>query len=264
MKKLIMVLLFLFIIGSLSVVSAGNNTTIVDNAQIHYENGDMVQALESGDSNISFSDGFQGYCIEWGEKSAEKGDSFYIHDNVDNRIKVFFVYFYNETQVDVIKTQHMIWKFSDNKTFSRFDPILYDKIIQKAATTNVPNQGNLKLNDHTEMLFDFRNFVSPITKHQNYFGYKIIFRNITTNQSIQINNSMDNISDTLIPIYKNNESYILFNQTLDEISNKKTISSTLNNTKIQLSKNITGVNLQWLFGWIIILSILCLLFYKKE
>lgn len=179
-------------------------------------------------------------------------------------LKFFFVYFYNETQVDVIKTQHMIWKFSNNKTFSRFDPILYDKIIQKAATTNVPNQGSLKLNDSTEMSFDFRNFVSPITEHQNYFGYKISFRNITTNQSTQINNSMNNISNTFIPIHKNNESYILFNQTLDETSNKKTILSTLNNTKIELSKNITGINFQWFFGWIVILSILCLLFYKKK
>lgn len=93
MKKLIMVLLFLFIIGSLSVISAGNNTTTVDNVHIHYEDGEMVQALESGDSNISFSNDFKGYCIEWSEKSAEKGDSFYIYNNVDNRIKVFFCLF---------------------------------------------------------------------------------------------------------------------------------------------------------------------------
>ena len=139
MKKLL--LLFLILL-TISAVSAGNNTTDIPNPTHHIENTDTVIALESGDSNISFSDDYRGYCIEWGEHSAEAGERFYIadasnainkqtHDDVSNYLKVFFTYFYDESQKDVIATQHMIWKFTDNKQFSRFNQTLYNQIIEK-------------------------------------------------------------------------------------------------------------------------------------
>ena len=188
--KLLILLAILII--AISPVIAGNNTTTVDNPTMYVSDEPVTEALEGGDSNISFSDGYKGYCIEWGEHSAEKGDKFYIHDkDVDNNIKTFFVYFYDESQRDVIATQHMIWKFTDNKQFSRFNKTLYEKIIDKANTVQVPNDGVMKINNTTEMVYSFRNFISNIDEYQNYFGYKIYFRNIT-NESNSTSNSTNN------------------------------------------------------------------------
>ena len=54
-------------------IAAGNNTTVVDNPTAAYiVSNETVVTLEDGDSNIQFSDGYKGYCIEWGEHSAEE------------------------------------------------------------------------------------------------------------------------------------------------------------------------------------------------
>ena len=188
--KVKLLLIFAILAITISPVMAGNNTTDVDNPTQYISDEPMTEALESGDSNISFSDGYKGYCIEWGEHSAEKGDKFYIYDeDVDNNIKTFFVYFYEESQRDVIATQHMIWKFTDDKQFSRFNKTLYEKIIEKSATVKVPNDGVLKINDTTEMVYSFRNFISNINEYQNYFAYKIYFRNITLQNNLTQNST---------------------------------------------------------------------------
>lgn len=193
--KLLLILAILII--AITPVMAGNNTTVVDNPTQYISDEPMTEALESGDSNISFADGYNGYCIEWGEHSAEKGDKFYVHDkDVDNNIKTFFVYFYEESQRDVIATQHMIWKFTDDKQFSRFNQTLYEKIVEKAKTVNVPNDGVLKVNDTTEMVYSFRNFISNINEYQNYFGYKIFFRNITPENNLTENSTVNQTGNT--------------------------------------------------------------------
>lgn len=195
--KVKLLLIFAVLAITISPAMAGNNTTDVDNPTHYISYEPMTEALESGDSNISFSDGYRGYCIEWGEHSAEKGDKFYVYDaDVDNNIKTFFVYFYEESQRDVIATQHMIWKFTDNKQFSRFNQTLYEKIIEKAATVNVPNDGVLKINDTTEMVYSFRNFISNINEYQNYFGYKIYFRNTTLESNLTQNSTGNGSSNT--------------------------------------------------------------------
>ncbi|WP_458404708.1 Cys-Gln thioester bond-forming surface protein [Methanobrevibacter sp.] len=193
--KLLLILAILII--TVTPVMAGNNTTVVDNPTQYISDEPMTEALESGDSNISFADGYRGYCIEWGEHSAEKGDKFYVHDrDVDNNIKTFFVYFYEDSQRDVIATQHMIWKFTDNKQFSRFNQTLYEKIVEKAATVQVPNDGVLKVNDTTEMVYSFRNFISNINEYQNYFAYRIYFTNITPESNLTENSTGNSSAGT--------------------------------------------------------------------
>lgn len=255
MIKKILILIILLL--SISAVAAGNNTTTIDHPTVHIEEAETVTALESGDSNISFSDGYKGYCIEWGQHSAEAGDKFYIHNEVDNNIKVFFVYFYEESQRDTIATQHMIWKFTDNKQFSKFNQTLYEQIINVSSKIQVPNEGTLKLNSTTEMVFNFKNFISPIEECQNYFGYKIFFRNIT----YQINNSTTNNIIVVLPQLQNNTINFTVNELIINESNIPTSSSTSNYEKIVISSHETGININWLIACLIILIIICLLLY---
>lgn len=255
MNKQLIALLIICAIASLSTVYAGNNTTTIDTPTAHIEQGETVIAIESGDSNISFSDGYKGYCAEWGEHSAERGDKFYIHDKVDNNIKVFFTYFYEDAQKDTIATQHMIWKFTDGKEFSKFNKTLYNQIITKAATVQVPNQGTIKIDNNTEMVFSFKMFISEFEEYQNYFGYKIFFRNISDNSSIQINNSMINNSNSYLDKYQNNESIIAEYDIIIINDNVNSQASTSDYKKIVKFPNqhITGDSIRLLIAAMIII-----------
>lgn len=269
MKKILFILLILLI--SIPIVSAGNNTTEVTNPTTFHSDLDTVTALESGDSNISFSDGYKGYCVEWGEHSAEENETFYVddtsriinketHKDVSNYIKTMFLFFYNETQKNPIATQHMIWKFTDNKQFSQFNNTWYEQIVLQAEKTRIPDSGTISINSTHQMVFEFRAFLSEINEYQNYFGYKFYIQEIKYNSTVQINNSTTNNNITL-------SSNICFNQTdiqFNEVTIKEKEKRATQSISTPLIKHICGINIGWLFGWIVILLILILLFYKKN
>lgn len=247
MKKLILILLILLIIPC---VSAGNNTTSIDHPTVHIEDSQTVTALESGDSNISFSDGYKGYCIEWGEHSAEKGEKFYVdptskiinkETNVDvsNYIKVMFLFFHDEAQKNVIATQHMIWKFTNNKQFSKFNETWYNNIVKVGDCVKVPDSCVFKINATHECFFSFKTFTAGINEYQNYFGYKFIVREIAPCPTINITENSTNQNTTN---YQNNQS-------LNQL-NKQSIKKSL----IQPSTYRCGNNC-WLLGCVVIMII---------
>lgn len=110
------------------------------------------------------------------------------------------------------------------------------------------------------MVFEFRAFLSEINEYQNYFGYKFYIQEIKYNSTIQINNSTTNNNITLSPNICFNETDIQF----DKVTIKEKEKSATQSTSIPLTKHICGVNTHWLFGWIVILLITILLFYRKD
>lgn len=76
MKKLLTItLLFFCIIG---YAYGGENTTNYDDAPriINEDSTKTVTALEDGHLNTSFSNNHKGYCVEYTEQEAHKGDQF--------------------------------------------------------------------------------------------------------------------------------------------------------------------------------------------
>ena len=68
-----MIIFIVFLTLLIGTAYAGNNTTEIEYDSHSIEYFDNVSyALESGDSNISFSNGYHGYCAEYREKSAER------------------------------------------------------------------------------------------------------------------------------------------------------------------------------------------------
>ena len=271
MKKLIFILLILFL--TIGAVSAGNNTTEITNPTTFHSGLDTVTALESGDSNISFSDGYKGYCVEWGEHSAEINDIYYIENtdkainnnnnkNVGNELKIMFLFFPEKVNEDIVQTQHMIWAFTD-KNFSRVDYDWYNEIVSLSDKYKIPDEGTIKINETHEFCFSFRVFVSQINEYQNYFGYKFYIDKIKYNDSIQINNSTINNNTTLSPNILFNETESQFNKINITEKEKRMSQPTLTHKNI-LKKHITGIDTKWVFGWIIILLIMAMLFYRKE
>lgn len=260
-KKFIALLIFFFLI-SLTAVSAGNNTTEVTNPTTFHSDLDTVTALESGDSNISFSNGYKGYCVEWGEHSAEKGEKFYVdptskiinketNADVSNYIKVMFLFFHNETQKNVIATQHMIWKFTNNKQFSKFNETWYNDIVKVGDCVKVPDSCVFKINATHECFFSFKTFTAGINEYQNYFGYKFIVREIAPCPTINITENSTNQNTTNTTNHQNNQS-------LNQL-NKQSIKKSL----IQPSTYRCG-NDCWLLGCVIIMIIGILLLDNRQ
>ena len=268
-KKIFIIIIFFTFMLMVNSIAAGNNTTVVDNPTAAYiVSNETVVALESGDSNIQFSNGYKGYCIEWGEHSAEENETFYIADSsnainkitnedVSNNLKVMFLFFYNKTQENPIVTQHMIWKFTDNKQFSKFDKEWYNDIVKISNKYKIPDSGTIKINDTHELIFDFKVFVAKYLEYQNYFAYKFDVRQIGMNESNQIINSTINNLTTNLTTDLFDEGSIQYNGTYVIKIDKDIRQSTLSNHK-------TGIQTDWMFLCIIVLLITICFLYNKS
>ena len=241
-KLIILLIIFIFSIG---FAAAGNNTTDENPTPINEKFSEkIVESEENGHLNTSFSDGSNGYCLEYGEKEAEIGDKFYVvntsyaKNNVDNKaiadkLKVFFIEHYDFTQkMPPVYTQHIIWYFSDNF----YHPIsigenmdMIDEIIR--STHKYPDFGFKIVNNTTKMYFNFAVLISQYLHHQNYFAYKIWFEkikeNITNNTNktnkYQNNSSTSkNITVTKKNIKKIGETPIQKKNFMERFSEKKT------------------------------------------
>ena len=124
-------------------------------------NSAKVECLESGCFNITFEDGYNGYCINYGKEDAEIGDTFTREntshatnkntgEDVGNCIKVFFVEYYDHAMKNEIVTQHTIWHFTDDFNGWRLDYDLIDDIKATSATMTIPDHGAVrKINNTT-------------------------------------------------------------------------------------------------------------------
>ena len=215
-KSLIILIILITLCG---VVYAENNTEPILNPTMTFVEGDTIQALEGGDSNLSFSKGYKGYCAEWGEHSAEEGQEFIVENTSvvenSNYLKTMFLFFYNQTQKDVYATQHMIWKFTDDKQFSRFNQTWYNEIIDMGDKYTIPDSARIPINDTHQWGFDFRVFVPYLEDFQSFFSYRFLVEEIPDNSTIQINNSTINNSTIIVPEYQNNDSYVKYNGTYE-------------------------------------------------
>ena len=186
-KPLFTILLVIFAITScLNFVSAENETDILRNSESEEE----VLATKDGHLNITFDNGYNGYCIEYGEHEAKIGQEYSVEntshainkntgESVGNYLKVYFVDYYEDAMRDDIVTQHTIWHFTDDFNGWRIDPLLIENIRAAAATKIIPDSGAVRqINNTTEAVFDFQVLSSAESDNQNFFAYKITYRDI--------------------------------------------------------------------------------------
>ena len=204
MKKLIITALtiFLIITSGLNFVSAeftteenmtntsnGNESLRISESESEKNRtGEEVRATQRGNYNITFDDGYNGYCINLGDAAAEYNDLFTVQDtslavnhktgeSVGNYIKTFFVEFYDIAVKDRYKTQEIIWAFTDDFRF--YDQDLLNEIKEKSVEKIIPDHGAVKrINNTTEAIFDFEVLDSQKQSSQNFFGYRIRYTTI--------------------------------------------------------------------------------------
>lgn len=268
MKMKLMVLLFILLM-CIGGVYGGNNTTDVVNPKILEDmEYNTTIALESGDSNITFSNNMTGYCIEYREHSASANDVFYIADtsktinkndgsDVGNYLKTFFIKFHNYTLQNnltyrgepvsqSIFNQHIIWHFTNNFTspVTRNSSWLIDEIIKESLKEKLSDNGYYDYENGTRAYYSFATLLASYEEYQNFFAYNIHFTDIpqdndTVNETNTTNiNNQTNVNDnTILDIQENNYGYTL-------------------NEDIGLEKYKTGNNVMILFIILICVIIL--------
>lgn len=277
--KIMMILFVLFMcIGS---VYGGNNTTDIPNPKmLEYNDFNTTIALESGDSNITFSNNMTGYCIEYREHSASANDVFYITNtsktinkndgsDVSNYLKTFFIKFHNQTVQNNLTypvnqsvfNQHIIWYFTNNFTspITTNSSWLIDTIIEESLREKLDDNGYYDYDNDTRAYYSFATLLASYEEYQNFFAYNIYFTDIPNNNiTDDINNNTINETDNII-----NET----NNTINENNDIETIdldikeNTYVKNKHMGLEKYKTGNSIMVL---LVILICLCILMIKNR
>ena len=231
--------------------------------------GELVSASEDGHFNISFDDGYNGYCINYGDHEADKGNNFTVQDtihavneksgqSVGNELKTFFVNYYDVAIEDKVKTQHIIWHFTNDFNGWRVDPALIEEIKKSSLENAIPDHGaTRKINNTTEMVFDFEVLESHDSAHQNFFAYRISLREIleiienetmeNTTQNTDVNNqtSIPNNSQEESGLNKNESGVRTENknnptQNIEKNDSNKDDDQNNDFENVSLKKHVTG------------------------
>ncbi len=239
-KPLFTILMILFAITTcMDFASAETETNILKNSQ-----SEEVLATEEGNLNISFDNGYHGYCINYGDHEAKIGSEYSVEntsyatnkntgESVGNYLKVYFVDYYDDAMRDEIVTQHTIWHFTDDFYGWRLNPLLLENIKSTAATKTIPDSGAVRqINNTTEAVFDFLVLNSDKSDHQNFFAYKITYRDIIKDMI----GSADSSNDTFSKKHQNiTGEEPKFNKTPEK---QKNISKTYENSTGVAAKDI--------------------------
>ncbi|MBO6109283.1 MAG: hypothetical protein J6P12_00205, partial [Methanobrevibacter sp.] len=159
--------------------------------------GENVESTDKGINNegylnISFNDGYNGYCINKGQAGAKIGDGFTVKDTsaainnnnkneIGNYLKILFVEFYDYIIKNPRETQKIIWSFSDDYKYGDKEIINEIKNIAKSGRV-ISDHGEEKIiNNTTKVIFDFEVLDSDKKGAQNFFGYKLTYKNILNN-----------------------------------------------------------------------------------
>lgn len=253
--KIFTFLIFFLVLLSISTVAAGDNTT--DNTYIPKSNvngGQVVEATESGNFNITFSNNYNGYCLEYGEHDATVGDKFIVANSTDyeinksvsNCLKTFFVDFYDEAMKNKIVTQHTIWHFTDGFDGWRLNYTMIQQIKDISAVKNIPDTGKVKYNATHNMYYDFLTLISPYEHHQNFFAYKIWFKEI--DDCCCINNTTNNYFYNITNVHNITNIYYNYTTIINNITNNNyttivnniTNNTIINNNYTTIINNITN------------------------
>lgn len=279
MKKLLFIILIIFlaITSNLSLVTAQNESECFSEEEIeeNIENetkriGESVKTPSGGSKNISFEDGYNGYCINKGWNGAESDDTFKVektstaqhnknHEDVSNYLKILFTYHHDFAISNKDDTANVVWTFSDWNYETSDNPIVKSILSIAESGIVIPDHGFVKqINKTTEALFNFEVLKATHDWHQSFFGYKITYKTIPTENSSNnligsvYNESFENKSENEVNTLLNNTQVNnLTNKTNESINssnnpvNEKSDSTVSKDyeTPVSMTKHVTGNNI---------------------
>lgn len=275
------------------------NENVVNNNEdiLKYDDLNTSSTVNGGIRNISFTNGYNGYCINMSLHNAESGQTFTVTNtsniinhldgsNVGEYIKILFYNYWDIVNSDKTATSDAIWRFTD-RTYIPYTGSDYDGPVVSSLVTNVisdynnglrvPDHGAVKkINETSEMVFDFISLISGSDSIQNYFGYKVTMQDITQNNTTNNTNITSNSTNTTGNNTNNNNTANSTNNNTDSSNNitnstngNNTNSTMNNNTLVNNQNNKTGTGLYntgnplyVLFAALMLLT--ALPFYRKK
>lgn len=288
--------IFLIITSGVNFVSAQNITEeIVTNYTTNKQNeilaesnaeqenknriGESVKSQENGHFNISFDDGYNGYCINYGKNEANNEDEFIVQnttsainnkngESVGHYLKTFFVEFHDIAVKNKIDTQKIIWSFTDD---FKFNDTLIQQIKDASLDLIIPDHGAIKkINNTTEALFDFEVLSSTKLNHQNFFAYKITYRNITMEILNNTTEKEENETGLNYPIFdsdfenKTENTTIIQTEIKPENNGNVDLNSNNENKKSNLQKYSTGNPISTVLGILLLFGTIIAVKYKRD
>lgn len=202
-KKIVTLILVILISFSfLSVVVADNgthhdkNTTGHDNKKIDKDSKDnktkknYILAKGSG-NNVKFSDGYKGFRLDYSKHPANSGDEFK-HASTSkasnsNTLKLAVIECYRQnSEGQMSKIMADFIKTGSSNT----------KVGEAVANSHetVGDHAVVKIDNHTEAVFDFEVLQSVSGNESDYFAYKVSFR--TINEEANQTNNLTNVTNT--------------------------------------------------------------------
>ncbi|AMK15169.1 hypothetical protein [Methanobrevibacter olleyae] len=194
------------------------------------ENSSTVTTDNGGIRNISFSDGYNGYCIDMTLHGAEAGESFSVKDtsvirnHLDNSsvgeyLKILFYNYYDAVSIDKEIASEAVWTFTDRYYKNSSDELVKNVINDYNGGLRVSDHGTIKkINDTHEMVFDFETLISSSDLIQNYFGYKVSIKEIENSTNGTSNDTLNNSTNGTSNDTLNNST----NDTSNDTSNNST------------------------------------------
>ncbi len=234
-----------------------NEQNTITNSSEENRIGEEVKALEGGYRNVSFDDGYNGYCVNRYLHSTQRGETFTVEnttnivssrygESVGNYLKILFVDHYNYTMNPTTDLSEIIWTFTDYN-YKTSNNAVIKAILESAANGRIiPDHGAVaKINNITEAIFDFELLNSEHGDTQNFFGYKINYRTIEIPEDEPLGSTPENnttVENETIPqnnttIPENNTP--IQNETIPE-NNTPTQNETIpenNETKEKIENN---------------------------
>lgn len=153
-----------------------------------------ILAMGSG-NDIMFSDGFRGFKLDHSKPSASSGDEF-------KRVSTSHASDANSLKQSIIKSYMME---STDKIGKTVDAVVKDDSSNnKAAVSSHQKLGDhevVRIDDHTEAIFDFEVLKSVSGNESDYFAYKVSFRTVDDdnddeNVTNQTTNNVTNVTNT--------------------------------------------------------------------
>ena len=146
---------------------------------------EIVTALESGYRNISFSNGYNGFCIDHHLQSPPMGEKFTVAGTdeimsnkfgtpVGNYLKIMFTQFADEIFNPSTDVSQLVWPFSNYDYPNYNAPLIRDTLALAEGGLVIPDHGMKPVRFGDDMVvFDFCMLKAENPKYNDFFAYKI-------------------------------------------------------------------------------------------
>ena len=215
--------------------------------------GEKVKTPSGGSKNISFTDGYNGYCINKGWKGAKENDEFIVSNtsmaknsinkaDISNYLKILFVDYHDFAVKNADETAKIVWNFTDRQYWKSTNEIIQGILNIAESGRVIADHGEVKkINNTTEALFNFEVLDSVKSGHQNFFGYKITYRTIpiTEENETDITNTTTNETNTTNTTA--NETDITNTTTNETNTTNTTVNETDTTNETNMTENETRV-----------------------